>query len=119
MNSLVDQAWEDIRQKLPLRVRVLGHAKLKHILALAIQEFPQSELLSGADPAHMEEVRKSLEAQVKNAYVESESLDGNYGFAILSIIAIAAISTIVQQLILWWLNRPKHREMMSQWQSQK
>ncbi|NBV87915.1 MAG: hypothetical protein EBR88_00095 [Betaproteobacteria bacterium] len=119
MSELVERVWEDIRPNLPLRVRVLGQSRLKRILSLAIQEFPQTEWTHGADPAHMEEVRRALEAQVRNAYVESESMDGKYGFAILSIIAIAAISTIVQQLIIWWMNRPKNREMMTKWQSQK
>jgi hypothetical protein len=119
VNEPVNELFEAIKPKLPLRVRMLGDARLKTMVAVAITEFPQERMLAFGDDQHADEVWKAYEAQVKASYAQSGSKDGKYGFIILSLVIAAAISTIVQQIILWWWNKPKHRELMAKWQSQK
>jgi hypothetical protein len=119
MSEPADEVLAAIRPKLPLRVRMLGDARLKRIVAVAIQEFPQERMLAFGDDQHADDVWESYEEQVKESYSQAAKKDDKYGFVILSMIMAAAISAIVQQIILWWWNKPKNRKLMSQWQSQK
>jgi hypothetical protein len=119
VNEPVDHVLKEIRSRLPLRVRLLGEARLKEIIGIAIQEWPTDMQLSAGDGDHKEAVWKSLEEQVKQSFLYQQDVEKKYGFAILTLILASAISTIVQQMILWWLHRPKNRELMAQWHPTK
>jgi len=119
VNEPVDHVLKEIRPHLPLRVRLLGDDRLKEIIGIAIQDWPTDMQLAGGDGDHKEQVWKSLEEQVKQSFLYKQDPEKKYGFAILTLILAAAISTIVQQMILWWLHRPKNRELMAQWHPEK
>lgn len=119
MSDAAEQALDEIYGKLPLGVRLLGRDRLKKVVAITIKEWPSQDLCDAAGEDSQAELWESLEEQVRTSYVESVTRDKRYGFAILSIILVSAISAIVQQLVIWWLNRPKNREIMASWQSQQ
>lgn len=119
MTEPADHVLREIKSSLPLRVRLLGEERLKEIVAIAIEEWPTDTQLATGDGDHKEAVWKSLEEQVKQSFLYKQDPEKKYGFAILTIILAAAISTIVQQMILWWLHRPKNRELMAQWHPTK
>jgi len=119
MSEPADEVLSAIRPSLPLRVRLLGDARLKKIVSITLKEWPVEQVYAAGDDVHKDAVWQSLEEQVKESYAAAESKDGRYGFVFLSLILAAAISTVVQQIILWWWNKPKNRELMARWQSQK
>ena len=75
-------------------------------------------LSTSASAAHAEDVFDTLEEQVKSSYNERYSGEDRYGFAILSIVLVAAISAIVQCLIKWWLEKRLNKSLMESWHDQ-
>lgn len=118
MTSPIDDVLEEIRPHLPMRVKLLGEKRLRRIVGIAIKEWPTEQMYASGDDTHKDDVRKALEEQVKSSYLESEPDDQRYGFAILAIVLTAAISAIIQQMIAWWWNKPKNRDLMTLWQRQ-
>jgi len=110
----VDDLSEMAFQSLPLRLRIVGRARVRDIVDTTIYEWPITPLAASPDLAHAEDVFATLEEQVKSSYTDRHG-QKEYGFAVLSIILVAAISAIVQVLIKWWLEKKLNKELMESW----
>ena len=110
----VDDLSEMAFQSMPLRLRIVGRARVRDIVDTTIYEWPVRPLASSPDLAHAHDVFTTLEEQVKSSYADRHG-QKEYGFAILSIILVAAISAIVQVLIKWWLEKKINKELMESW----
>lgn len=109
-----DDLAEMAFQALPLRLRIVGRARVADIVNTAVYEWPVRQLAASPDAAHADDVFAALPEQVKSSY-QGRYGDKQYGFAILSIVLVAAISAIVQVLIKWWLEKRLNQELMEGW----
>lgn len=110
----VDDLAEMAFQSLPLRLRIVGRARVRDIVDETIYEWPVRPLAAAPDAAHAEDVFRVLPEQVQSSYLGRYG-EKEYGFVILSVILVAAISAIVQVLIKWWLEKKLNRELMESW----
>lgn len=108
----LDDLAEMAFQSLPIRQRVIGRARVRDIVETAVYEWPVRQLTTAnGDEAQEKDVFDVLPAQVESSYTGRYG-EKEYGFAILSIILVAAISAIVQVLIKWWLEKRLNKDLM-------
>ena len=106
---------EYVRHRLPLRARMIGRKRIEDIVSTTIYEWPALSLSIAGGPEHTDAVFDALESQVLASYQNRYGDDDRYGFAIMTIILVAAITAIVQVLVKWWLEKKLHQDQMKSW----
>jgi hypothetical protein len=114
----VEDLSEHVFQSLPLRLRVIGRHRARDIVDTAVHEWPVQPLAHAPSAGHAEDVFATLEEQVKSSYIGRYGDKEGYGFAILTVVLIAAISAIVQQLVKWWMEKKLNKELMESWHNE-
>lgn len=107
-----------VRERLPMRARLVGKERLNDLVLIAITEWPASVLLNADRGSAVEE--KELDATAKRVAATYEALHGSektYGF-VWAFILSAVVSAIVQHILEWWLSRSANRTKLTGWQYQ-
>jgi hypothetical protein len=108
---------EYVRHRLPMRARMIGRKRVEDIVATVIYEWPSLGLSCRESVGEEDMVWDSLKAQVLSSYQNRYGSDDRYGFAIMAIVLVAAITAIVQVLVKWWLEKKLHQDQMTSWHS--
>lgn len=110
-DDLEDYVW----RRLPMRMRLLGRKRVADVVQVAIFEWPTHPLDVCGSHAQQADIFETLKSQVLSSYKERYGAEDTYGFAIMTIILMALISSVVQVLVKWWLERKLHARQMEEW----
>lgn len=98
-----------VRERMPLRARAIGRAKLRSIVAETVANWPTPHLM-GCRPGSREE---HLALSATETAV-CHTLERRYGF-IWTLLLSAVVSAVIQQVLKWWLERRENQEQMELW----
>lgn len=105
-----------VRERLPLRARLVGKERLNDIVMMTVTEWPITQLTSAVRGSAAEE--KILDGVAQSVAMTYESVRGSdkrYGF-FWAFVLSSVISAIVQLVLQWWLSRAANRAKMAAWQ---
>jgi len=107
-----------VRERLPLRARLLGNGRVEAIVMRAIAEWPIDDLLECERGSREEDYALSrMAAIVTTGYSAAHKDDKQYGTGILlAFVLSSVISAIVQVILKWWLEKRSRRMKMAVWQ---
>lgn len=105
-----------VRERLPLRARLLGQERVNAIVRRAIAEWPIDALLESERGSPKEEsALDRLRDSVQHGYAGDEG--EQYGCGILMAFVLSAVvSAIIQAMLKWWLEKRSRRMKMAVWQ---
>lgn len=112
----INELCQHVRDRLPLRARLVGRERLCDVVMMAITEWPIDDLLAcGRGSAEEEKCLDRIRSSVGRTYEAVHGHEKNYGF-IWSFVLSAAVSAIIQVILKWWLDKRANRMRMAIWQ---
>lgn len=98
-----------VRERMPLRARAIGRAKLRSIVAETVAHWPTPTLM-GCRPGSREEHLALSAAETAVCH----ALERRYGF-IWTLLLSAVVSAVIQQVLRWWIERRENQEQIEVW----
>lgn len=111
-----DDLCKYVRERLPLRARLVGKERLNDMVLMAVTEWPIQALMDcGRGTADEEKILDDTARRVGMTYESVRGSEPRYGF-FWTFVLSSVVSAIVQVVLQWWLSRAANRMKMAAWQ---
>jgi hypothetical protein len=112
----MDELCNYVRERLPLRARLVGKDRLDDIVRIAVTEWPIVPLMEcGRGSAEEELLLDRLRVSVSRTYELVRGSEPRYGF-FWAFVLSAAVSAVIQVILRWWIEKRANRCKIAAWQ---
>lgn len=116
MSAESDDLCRYVRDRLPLRARLVGKERLNDMVLMAITEWPIQPLMDCVRGSGDEEkILDETALRVGRTYESVRGSEKRYGF-FWTFVLSSVVSAVVQLILQWWLSRAANRVKMAAWQ---
>jgi hypothetical protein len=105
-----------VRDRLPLRAKLVGKERICDMVLMAVTEWPIQPLMDCERSSAVEEkILEAIAANVGRTYETVRGSEKRYGF-FWAFVLSSVVSAVVQLVLEWWLSRSANRIKMAAWQ---